>query len=276
MSTASEGGSDNRPKEVAPNSLAVLASLLKSLSFIDLSPTIEPGMPRWVTHPPLVINPTINHEHDDYYCQTLFLPEHTGSHIDAPAHIHASMMDWTIDTVGINTFFAPAVLFDLRPYNLQPGEVATAEMLEDIDSKATSGLGVGDIALLNFGWWERYWVVDRKWRFYGENTPGLSEDATIWLADRKPVAVGADTVAVDTPLRDGVEVQKAYGHFEHFLPRGIYIIECLAHLDALPRRSFFIALPLKIAKGSGSPIRAIALVEPSNGEEEKPAKAEDQ
>jgi kynurenine formamidase len=260
MRTSSKVNAPGTAGDPVTNGLRELSDLLRSRTFVDLSPTIENGMPRWITHPPLVINPTMNHDHDDYYCQTVFFAEHTGSHIDAPAHVHPNMMHWTIDTVRVNTFFAPAALFDLRPYGLQPGNLATAAMLQEIDSNGTTTLGPGDVALLNFGWWERYWVSDKRWRFYSENSPGLSEDATLWLADRQPVAVGADTVGVDIALRAGVQVQKAYGHDENFLPRGIFIIECLANLNALPQRSFFIALPLKIAKGSGSPVRAVAVV----------------
>jgi arylformamidase len=206
-----------------------------------------------------VVNPTVNHEHDDYYCQTISLAEHTGSHIDAPAHIHPTMMDHTIDTVPVQTFLAPAKLFDLRPLGLGPGDLATAAMLEQIDTNTRQPLGAGEVALLNFGWWERYWFVDHRWRWYSQNTPGLAEDACRWLADRSPAAIGADTVACDIALRDGVQIQKSYGHDEYFLPNRIYIIECLANLDKLPTTSFFMALPLKISHGSGSPVRAIAL-----------------
>ena len=45
------------------------------------------------------------------------------------------------------------------------------------------------------------------------------------------------------------------------LPNGIPLIEELANLESLPPRCFFLALPLKIKGGSGSPLRPIALVE---------------
>ncbi|MET8352530.1 cyclase family protein [Micromonospora sp. NPDC005206] len=241
---------------------SALAELLRSANYVDLSPTIENGMPRWVTHPPLIVNPTVNHDHDDYYCQTISLAEHTGSHIDAPAHIHKTMMDATIDTVPVQTFLAPAKVFDVRPLGLGPGDLLTADMLRQIDDASGAPLQVGDVALVNFGWWERYWFVDHRWRWYSENTPGLSEDACAWLTERRPVAVGADNVAFDIALHDGVQVQKSYGHDDYFLPNSIYIIECLANLDQLPREAFFMAFPLKIDRGSGSPVRAVGLTFP--------------
>jgi kynurenine formamidase len=51
-----------------------------------------------------------------------------------------------------------------------------------------------------------------------------------------------------------------YAHKRYFLPNGLPLIESLASLETLPPRCFFIALPLKIKGGSGSPIRPIAIV----------------
>jgi arylformamidase len=245
--------------------VTALNQTLSGATCIDLSPVIQNGMPRWVTHPPLVLNATINHDHDNYYCQTISMAEHTGAHIDAPAHVHPGMMDHTIDTIPVQTFLAPAKLLDLRPLGLGPGDLADASTLAKIDASNGQPLAAGEVALLNFGWWERYWFTDHRWRWYSENTPGLTEDACQWLADRSPIAVGADTVAADIALRDSKKVQKSYGHDNYFLPCGIHIIECLANLNRLPVRSFFMALPLKIDKGSGSPVRAIALTFPDAG-----------
>jgi kynurenine formamidase len=235
-----------------------LAESLRQGTFVDLSPTIENGMPRWVSHPPLVLNSTVTHEHDGYYCQTLFIAEHTGSHVDAPAHVRPELMDQTVDKVPVETLLAPAKRFDLRPLGLGPGDLVDAKMLERLDEGPTP-LGKGDIALLNFGWWERYWRCDDQWRWYAENAPGLAEDACAWLADRGIVAAGSDTAGFDIPICDGEVRQRSYAHEIYLLPRGILIIECLANLNALDTWSLFVALPLKIDRGSGSPIRAVGV-----------------
>lgn len=47
----------------------VLNSCLKNAKVIDLSPTLEKGMPKFPTHPAIVIDSTVTHEHDGYYCQ---------------------------------------------------------------------------------------------------------------------------------------------------------------------------------------------------------------
>jgi arylformamidase len=241
-------------------SMQDFAALFASARFVDLGPVLETGIPRWPTHPPLVVHPTVVHERDGYYCQTLFLAEHAGAHVDAPAHIHPDMAEHTIDTVPAQVLCAPASVFDLRPLDLAPGEVVDAATLERIEASHPEPLAAGDVALLNYGWAERHWHTDARWRYYAENAPGLSKDAACWLADKRPRAVGADTVACDTPLRAGEQTGPAYGHETYFLPRHIYIIEALQNLHDLPPRCFFLALPLRIKNGSGSPLRPVGAV----------------
>ena len=86
---------------------------------------------------------------------------------------------------------------------------------------------------------------------------GLSVRAAELLRDRGVKAVGTDCVGLDSG--DG-------GHGElpahrTLLPAGILIMENLANLWRIPEVSFLLALPLPIAGGTGSPIRAVAAFE---------------
>ena len=241
------------------NRLSEFTALFSGARIVDLSPVLENGMPMWPTHPPLVINATVTHERDGYFCQTLFMAEHTGAHVDSPAHVLPSMMDQTIDTFPAGRLMAPASVFDLRPFGLGPGDIVDAATLKRIDAENEQPLGSGDIALLNYGWDVRY-KVGPGWRDYAENSPGLSEEAVLWIKSRGVRAVGSDTIAVDWPIRDGEYVTPSFGHDKHWLPNGILMIEALTNLGALPGRCFFAALPLKIKGGSGSPLRPVAIV----------------
>ena len=53
----------------------------------------------------------------------------------------------------------------------------------------------------------------------------------------------------------------AHGHVEHFLPQGILIVEGLTGLADVPATGLFLALPLKIAGGTGSPVRVVLLTD---------------
>ena len=236
-----------------------LDSVLAKAKIVDLSPLIERGMPKWPTHPQVVVDPTITHGHDGYYCQSLVLGEHTGSHVDCPAHIIEAMMDKTVDTYPANMIFGPAIKYEMYKLSAEPGDRITREQILKLEEEMGDRAGKGDIVLMDFGW-QKYWKTDAEWKYYATNEPGLSEDACQLFAERGVKAVGSDTVACDTPVIKGEELL-SYGHRKYWLPNEIFIMEMLMNLGELPMRSYFMALPLKIKNGSGSPIRPIAIVE---------------
>ena len=237
----------------------VLNKLLQGSKIVDLSPTLEKGMPKFPTHPQVVIDPTITHEHDGYYCQTLNLGEHTGAHVDCPAHMLPSQMDKTVDTYPANMIIAPAVKYQLKKLGLGPGDRATREDILRLEQEMGDAAGEGEIALLDFGWMQ-YWTCGAGWKNYAMGEPGLDEGAVKLFADRKVRAVGSDTIACDTPMVNGVE-SYSFGHKDYWLPNGIFIMEMIANMDKIPDRCFFMAIPLKIKNGSGSPIRPFAVIE---------------
>ncbi len=91
--------------------LAQWTDLFQRFDIVDLSAVIENDIPRWPTHPPLVVHKTIHHGHDDYFTNTLFMPEHTATHCDAPAHIHADISAEEVGAVRAMspTFRSPVV-----------------------------------------------------------------------------------------------------------------------------------------------------------------------
>ena len=93
-------------------------------------------------------------------------------------------------------------------------------------------------------------VVDvTKLRF-----PGLSPLAAQWLVDHRRIrAIGIDTASIDhgPSTHFGAHVVLCTGN--------VPIFENVATLDALPEQgAFVIALPMKIAGGSGGPLRIVA------------------
>jgi kynurenine formamidase len=235
-----------------------LAALIGSFEIVDLAPLLEKGIPVWHHHPHLVIDPTVFHEKDGYYCQSVSMAEHTGAHVDAPAHIHRDMMDVTIDTVDPARLIGEAVVYRLCDLGLGAGDLATDRDLLRLEEGMNERAGRGDIAILNFGW-QKYWKTGGEGKYYAGNAPGLDEAAVRMLYERGIKAIGSDTIACDQALKDGVGA-KSYAHDVYCLPNRILIIECLMNLDRLPARFFFVGLPLKIKNGSGSPIRPVAFV----------------
>jgi kynurenine formamidase len=79
------------------------------------------------------------------------------------------------------------------------------------------------------------------------------------LSERHVKANGTDTVSADLAQKEGVTIAD-HGHRTYFLPRDILIIEGLQNLASAPASFYFVALPLKIKGGSGSPLRPFGLV----------------
>jgi kynurenine formamidase len=189
------------------------------------------------------------------------LAEHSGSHVDAPFHFVPDGK--TIHELPIDAlFFRPFKMFDLTVDDPQPGEPVTREQLVAAAHRADISLEPGDVAIIKFGW-DRYLPggeagKDASW--WGMNEPGISDDACKYLADAQLSAVACDTSACDFSMRNG-EMSAGTGHTRWFLPQDILIVEGLTGLSEVPLAGLFVALPLKLENGTGSPLRVLLLTE---------------
>jgi kynurenine formamidase len=244
--------------------LAAFATALGRLSVVDLSPTLYTNMQQWATHPDVAIVPNArNFKQDNYFLQTLVMPEHSGSHVDAPAHVLPDRANETIDTFAPTVLWGPAKKVDLSDKKWLPGDLVSVDYFRAKVDEQRINIEENDILLVEFGW-DRYLVgvdVDHaKGRWWGGNMPGFSDALCRYIASLRPRAVGTDTAACDIAAVDGRVVTEEWGHRRDFLPNGILILEGIVNLAKMPTEFYFIALPLKIRGGSGSPLRVIGLV----------------
>ena len=196
-----------------------------------------------------------------YYAANRFTTaEHGGTHLDAPRHFSATGQ--TADAIPVDRFVGEAVVIDVTAKcAANPIYEITADDLVAFEGEHHRQL-VDVIVLLKTGWASRW--PDRK-AYLGTDLhgaegvaalqfPGLAPEAAKWLADHRRVkAIGIDTASID------------HGPSTHFLSHqvlcgaNIPVIENVAALDGLPATgSFLVALPMKIAGGSGGPVRIIA------------------
>ncbi|HEY1906764.1 MAG TPA: cyclase family protein [Myxococcaceae bacterium] len=197
-----------------------------------------------------------------YAANTLCTPEHGGTHLDAP--IHFSKDGKTIDQIPVRQLIAPAVVIDVSAKAAADPDYRLAR--EDVRSweKQHGTIPSGAIVVLRTGWAKRW--PDRK-QYLGDDTPGDAsklhfpsygkESAEYLVNERHVAALGLDTASID------------YGASKDFIVHriasaaGVPGLENLANLDQLPPvGAWIIALPMKIAGGSGGPLRAVALVAP--------------
>jgi len=208
---------------------------------LDLTQPIAPGMPVYPGTDAPAITASHTVEEHGFLEHRLTLLTHTGTHLDAPAHMLAGGR--TLDSYPVGHFVGRAIAIDVA--NAPGGAVG-----RDVLAPHRAALAGSDFLLLCTGWSQR-WGLDA----YFEGFPVLTPDAAAWLADLDLRGVGVDAISVDAA---GAAV---YAVHEILLGRGLVIVENLTNLRALVGRAFtFACLPLKLAGADGAPVRAIALL----------------
>lgn len=228
---------------------------LSRANLIDLSHPLEEHMPTFPTHSKFFHNLWGSYWHGGRSLSyQLVLNEHNGTHVDAPAHFiseakpHAHV---TIEHVPLTRLLGRGVRVDCRSF--KAGEYVSRNFVLDWETKH-GALKSGDIVLFNFGWSER-WDIRPNDQRYVSDWPGVGMDTAEYLIEKSVDALGVDTLSPDPPEA----LQKNPIH-PVVLEKQLLIVENLCNLDRLPDFFIFMALPLKIKGGSGSPIRAVALV----------------
>ncbi|ABR50658.1 cyclase family protein [Alkaliphilus metalliredigens QYMF] len=228
-----------------------------ALRLIDLSQEIFQGMSVFPMHQPTFIMTNMTHEDNmeatgsptlGFSARNLLISEHGGTHCDAVWEYKSSGA--TIDHMPMGHFWGSAICLDLS--HIPASRSIEPRDLEEAVSKSGQEIRKGDIVLLYTGHYDRWFGTD-KWQ---TTYTGLSYNAAKWLAEQGVVNIGVDAPAIDHP--DDI-------NFSGHLVCGEYDMtntENLCNLNELINQRFlYFGLPLKIRDGSGSPIRAVALVE---------------
>lgn len=233
--------------------------LLSEMKCYDLAPHYHQNMPSFPGSPSFWVVPNVQTiEENGYYSQTLIMPEHAGSHIDAPLHtVHGGK---AIDAFPGNHFIAPYKKYAFSRFDPQPGQflgMKEARQLEQEDGFAPEE---GDVILIQFGWGKHYHPdaptkKERDW--YAINEPGLDDEFMEYIASKKVKAVGFDNSGGEGPFIDGTPYS-FNGHIKYFHPNDICIMENLVGgMEAAPPTGLFVAIPLPIGNGSGCPVRPL-------------------
>ena len=213
------------------------------MRIVDLSLTIRAGM-RGVD---FETRTTIADQ--GYNTRLLHLYSHATTHMDAPLHFVDNGQ--TIDQLDLDKCVGPAWVADLG--EVLPRALITVADLGDLADR----IGPGDRLLLGTGWSQRAEQPE-----YRDELPRVSLELARWLADRRIALIGVEPPSV----ADVDDREELIAVHRFLLEAGVVIVEGLANLDALTReRVTFIALPLKIDGGDGTPVRAIAIEDAPEG-----------
>jgi kynurenine formamidase len=242
-----------------------------TLEIVDLTQPLGPETPVIGLPPIFASSPGVSLEvisrFDEkgpgWYWNTIRMGEHTGTHFDAPVHwiTGKDLAGNACDTIPPRRFVGPACVIDVTAeveqdpdFLLMPDDILTWET-------AHGRIPAGAWVLLRTGWSKRadpaaFLNVAPD----GPHTPGFHRTSSELLArDRDVLGVGVETVGTDAGQA---------GTFDPPFPNhatmhgaGKFGLASLTNLDRLPPvGAIVIAAPLKIVRGSGSPLRVLAIV----------------
>ncbi len=266
--------------------IAELIELATAARVYDLAQPFANGMPQSPNHPRFHL--ALARRHGDAVrdgggsasAELLVLGGHVGTHVDALCHVSQdgllhggvsaddAQRGGRFSSLGIETvapFIGRGILLDVAALHgvdvLPGGTVIAAGDLEAAADRAGVRPRRGDVVLVRTGW-ARHW--DDPETFVGQagGVPGPGEEAAAWLASHGIRATGADTIAYEA-LAPGSGHARLPVHRLLLVERGIHIVETL-QLEELAADGvaefLFLAAPLKLVGGTGSPLRPLALV----------------
>jgi kynurenine formamidase len=225
---------------------------------VDLSQEIYQGMRVYPGHLKTVVWEHASHAETvklfeggfSFQSRGLMMCDHGPTHVDAISHLDPAEGAPSIDEMPLDTFYGPALCIDVS--HVEPPAYVTPADLERALEASGQALEAGDALLLRTGAFDRHGGTDD----YTSRYTGLDEAAGEWLVERGVKVFGVDSPSPDNPLSRTYPI--------HMMCRARHIThyENLANLDQVAGRRFtFAGFPLRIRGGTGSPVRAVAIVE---------------
>jgi kynurenine formamidase len=197
-----------------------------------------------------------------YAANNFFTSEHGGTHIDAP--VHFAQGHQAVDQIPLSRLVGAAIVIDVTDASERNADYRIS--VDDLQKweHDHGAIAPDSIVLLRTGF-SRRWPDAAKYLGTAErgadavaklHFPGLHPDAAKWIVENRPIkAIGIDTASIDYGQ------STLYETHQTLYARDIPAFENLDALDRLPARgAFIVALPMKIAGGSGAPLRAMAIL----------------
>lgn len=211
------------------------------MNILDLTYVISPHMPVYPGTEGPTLSPACTYEKDGFQETLLSMYSHTGTHMDAPAHVFSGRA--SLDELPASQFVGKATV--IRCDDLGEGGKITMEHL-----RKNPAAEQADFLLFHTGWGQ-YWG---KPEYYGDY-PCVTAEVVDFLIQTGKKGVGLDTISLDP-------IASLTLHRQVLSTNKTVIIENLNNLDKLPEGLFTLcALPLRYENADGSPIRAVAILE---------------
>ena len=238
------------------------AAVIDEEKLIDLTYSFDESTVYWPTASRFRLERVAygyNEEGRWYASNDFHASEHGGTHLDAPIHFAEGQP--TAEAIELRRFFGPARVIDVSvrceddpDYLLAPEDVSEHE-------RRYGRIEPGSVVLVRTGFGARYPDLvrylgsDVRGKVEGLEFPGIGAEAARVLVEREIDLVGLDTASIDHGPSEDFAAHRV------FAEAGIPGVENVAHLERVPPTgATIIALPMKIAGGTGGPCRIVAVL----------------
>ena len=197
----------------------------------DISQVLRPGLPVWPGDTAFAQARTWQMEDGSpVNVSALTMSTHSGAHADAPLHYAPDAPD--IAQVALDPYLGECLVVDARG----AGERIAVADLPDLE-------GAERVLFRTFGRFPR--------DAWDDDTTAIAAETITWLAERGVRLVGIDGPSIDPQSSKTMDAHLAV------LKHDIRVLEGLVLDDVAQGRYELIALPLPIAGGDASPVRAV-------------------
>jgi kynurenine formamidase len=215
------------------------------MKIIDLTHPISENMPMYPGTDAPVLHIAYSHEDCGFMETLISLYSHTGTHIDAPAHLFSD--GFTLDKYPVEQFVGKALVIDCR--KLKKGERISTSLLEE----KGNALQKAEFILFLTGH-SAFWGSPD----YFDNFPVMSQEVAEWVTRRKLKGIGIDAPSFDPVVAAG----ELHNHQSILKTNHTILLENLCKLEATGDHLFTLcALPLHTVNADGAPARIIAMVD---------------
>ena len=213
------------------------------MKVIDLTHTIKENMPVFPGTEPPKLAPASTFETDGFRETLLTMFSHTGTHMDAPAHVREDGI--TLDKFPADKFVGKAIVIDCS--DLSEGDIIDISYID----KYKVMIEYADFVLFKTNW-DKYWDTPK----YFDKFPVIIEEVADYLIKTNKKGIGLDVISIESIDSEDLPIH------HKILKNNLVIIENLCNLDQIDSQLFiFCALPLKFLNSDGASVRAVAIID---------------
>lgn len=242
--------------DATPGADVIYSSSVAVSEIYDLTHTMSPDFPMFAGSEQMEMEQIASIEEDGFFKYRLTLDEHTGTHVDAPAHFIPD--GTTVDDLDPSVFFAPLCVIDISARAADDPD-AVVEDGDIAEWEAVHGTIPHRAFVAMYSGWDARVTAPESYINLGDDGlqhfPGWSGHAVAFLTGmRTVVGIGTDTLSLDPGTSSD------FSAHTNALEAGLYGIENLANLGTVPASgtTLVVGAPKHIG-GSGGPARVLAI-----------------